>query len=181
MKSKLTDPAFGIRSKFYRLFFSVAWALAGRFSPVPLFRFRVFLLRLFGADVSGSFRIYPSASVWSPMNLQTGLDSTVGPRVKLYNQGMVILGKRVIVSQDATICASTHDYNNPLHPLVLSPITIHDDAWICAEAFIGPGVTVGEGAVIGARAVLTKDAEPWSIYAGNPAIKIKDRKRFVNE
>jgi len=181
MKSKLTDPSFGVGSKFYRLFFSLIWTLVVRFSPVPLFRYRVFLLRLFGADVSTGFRIYPSVRVWSPRNLQAGLDSTIGPRVNFYNQGRVVLGERVIVSQDATICASTHDYNDPLHPLVLAPVTIHNDAWICAEAFIGPGVTVGEGAVIGARAVLTKDAEPWAVYAGNPARKIKDRQRFNYE
>lgn len=178
MKYKLTDPSFDVSSKFYRLFFSLIWALVGRFSPVPLFRYRVYVLRLFGANVSAGFRIYPSASVWSPLNLQAGFDSTIGPRVSLYNQGRVVLGNRVVVSQDATICASTHDYNDPLHPLLLSPIVIQDDAWICAEAFIGPGVTVGEGAVIGARAVLMKDAEPWSVYAGNPAVRINDRRRF---
>ena len=178
VKVLLTDPVFSWKNKLYRAMFYIVWAGLVRYTPNSLFLFRSFVLRCFGGYVSLSSRIYPTSKIWSARNLEISDMSTIGPRVRLYNQGFVSIGERVIISQDASICASTHDYNDQLHPLVLRPIIIKDDVWICSEAFIGPGVTVGEGAVIGARAVLTKDAEPWCVYAGNPAIKIKERKRF---
>ncbi len=87
----------------------------------------------------------------------------------------ISLGERVVVSQRAHLCAGTHDVRDPNFQLVARPIRIGDQAWVAAEAFVGPGVSVGEGCVIGARAVLMRDAEPWTIYAGNPATPIKKR------
>jgi putative colanic acid biosynthesis acetyltransferase WcaF len=177
-KESISDSTFSMWNKIYRMCWKVIYILFFRFTLVPLFSMRVALLRLLGAQIKESSRVYPSCSIWSPANLKIGDESTIGPRVNVYNQGRVCIGSRCIISQDVSLCASSHDYEQPLHPLFLSPINIENDAWICAEAFIGPGVTVGEGAVIGARAVLMKDAEPWSVYAGNPAIKIKTRERF---
>jgi putative colanic acid biosynthesis acetyltransferase WcaF len=177
-KKSIADSTFSIWNKIYRVCWSIIYLLFFRFTFIPFFSMRVAVLRLLGARIDKSSRVYPSSSIWSPANLEIGEDSTIGPRVKVYNQGRVYIGSRCVISQDASLCASSHDYEQPLHPLFLSPINIENDAWICAEAFVGPGVTVGEGAVIGARAVLMKDADPWSVYAGNPAIKIKTRKRF---
>jgi putative colanic acid biosynthesis acetyltransferase WcaF len=177
-KSKISDPVFHPLNKVFRVFWWCGYFLFFRFSPIPLFKFRTLVLRMFFSNISFSARIYPSAKVWNPRNLTVGRESTIGPLADIYNQGGIIIKERVIISQKATLCASTHDYNHSLHPLILKPIVIENNAWVCAEAFIGPGVTIGEGAVIGARAVLMKDAEPWSVYAGNPAIKIKTRKRF---
>ncbi|WP_207951991.1 hypothetical protein [Pseudomaricurvus alcaniphilus] len=101
--------------------------------------------------------------------------------MKIYNQGVIKIGSNAIISQGVHMCASTHDYNDPLHPLILAPITIGANAWICADAFICPGSAVGEGAVVGARAVLTKDAAAWGVYAGNPAVMIKHRKVFSDD
>jgi putative colanic acid biosynthesis acetyltransferase WcaF len=89
----------------------------------------------------------------------------------------VTIGDRVSISQHAHLCAGTHDYDDARMPLLRPPITIGDDAWIAADAFVGPNVTVGEGAILGARGCAFSDLEPWTIYGGNPAKKIKPRER----
>jgi len=87
----------------------------------------------------------------------------------VYNLGLLSIGRRVTISQYAHLCGGTHDHTSPGLELVRSPIRIEDDAWIAAEAFVGPDVRVGAGAIVGARAVVVKDVAPWSIVAGNPA------------
>jgi putative colanic acid biosynthesis acetyltransferase WcaF len=177
-KNSLTAPVFSLQNKLLRLLWRLLYLLLFRFSPVFCFRWRVLLLRLFGAKVDMTSRIYPSVNIWLPANLQIGPRSTLGPYVNVYNQGSISIATEVIVSQGCHLCASTHDYNDPLHPLLLKPIVIEKHAWICADVFIGPGVTVKQGAVVGARAALFKDALPWTVYSGNPAQVIKMRTQF---
>ena len=104
-----------------------------------------------------------------------GAWSAIGEDAFIYNLGLVTLGEKVTVSHRAQLCAGTHDYTQPDLPLLKPPIVIEDQAWICADAFVGPGVLVGEGAIIGARAVVMKNVAPWAIVAGNPATVIKKR------
>ena len=101
--------------------------------------------------------------------------SAIGEDALIYNLGPITLGQRVTISHRAHLCAGTHDYTQQDLPLLKPPIIIHDQVWICADAFVGPDVTVGEGAVLGAQAVVTKDVEPWTVIAGNPARAIKKR------
>lgn len=157
----------------------VAWACASplfALSPRPFFAWRRFLLRLFGARVGSQANVYSSTSIRLPWQLEIGEGSTLGERVLVYNLGLVRIGSLVTVSQGAHLCAGTHDHRDPAMLLQRPPITIGDDAWICADAFVGPGVSVGEGAVVGARAVVVKDVEPWTIVAGNPARPVGPRR-----
>ncbi len=101
--------------------------------------------------------------------------SCLGPEVDCYNVGMVTLQEGAVVSQKAYLCTASHDITDPNHKLIVSPITIEKKAWVAADAFVGMGVTVGEGAVVGARAAVYKDVEPWTIVGGNPAKVIKTR------
>ena len=135
------------------------------------------LLRLFGAKVGSPVRIRPTVLVEQPWNLAIGDNSSIGDRAIIYCLGPVTIGRHVSISQGAHLCAGTHDYSRPDMPLLRPPIIIHDSAWIAADAFVGPGVTVGEGAILGARACAMKPLEPWAIYAGNPAVRVKDRTR----
>lgn len=105
-----------------------------------------------------------------------GAMSCLGDRCEIYNLGTIEIGKRVVISQEAYLCAGTHDYQLISMPLLTPPIVLKDDSWICARAFIGPGVTVGEGAIVGAAAVAMRDVPDWTIVAGNPAKFIKERK-----
>lgn len=175
-KRNLTDPSFSFFFRVKRLIWNVFYTFFIRFSPTPLFRYRSFLYKLWGAKISSNARIYPSAKIWWPPNFAIGERSTVGPNVRIYNQGSIQIGESVIISQGAYLCASTHDYNDSLHPLVLAPIRVENHVWVCAEAFVGPNVRITEACVIGARAVLTKDTDRNGVYAGNPAKFIKPRK-----
>ncbi len=146
-----------------------------RFSPRICFGWRRFLLRCFGAKIGRRVHVYPSATIYFPWNLEAGDESAVGEGALIYNLGRVTLGERVTISHRAHLCAGTHDYTKPDFPLLRPPITIGSEAWICADAFVGPGVTVGEGAIVGARAVAMKDVRPRAIVIGNPAHEIKGR------
>ena len=156
----------------------VLWALATplfRFSPRTFFGWRRFLLRRFGARVGNQTNVYNTAIIYMPWNLVIGDQSSIGEWALIYNLGNVTIGDKSTVSQRAHLCAGTHDYRIPNLPLLKPPIVIQDQVWICADAFVGPGVTVGEGAIVGARAVVTKDVSSWAIVAGNPARFIKKR------
>jgi putative colanic acid biosynthesis acetyltransferase WcaF len=146
-----------------------------RFSPRPCFGWRRFLLRCFGARIGREVHIYNSTVIYYPWNLDAGDYCAIGEQVFLYNLGPVTIGPRATISHRAHLCAGTHDHTKADFPLMRLPIVIGAQAWICADAFVGPGVTIGEGAILGARAVAMKDVEPWMIAIGNPARVIKRR------
>ena len=134
-------------------------------------------MRLFGAKIGKGVHIYPGVRIWAPWNLVCGDETGVANGVTLYDQGVISLGRRVVISQGAHLCAGTHDYTLPGFPLVTQPIVVESEAWIAAEAFVHPGVTIGEGAVIGARSVVTKNMPSWMVCAGHPCKPIKQRVR----
>ncbi|MEL7482805.1 MAG: putative colanic acid biosynthesis acetyltransferase [Planctomycetota bacterium] len=142
---------------------------------------RASILRAFGATIAGNTRIRATVRVEIPWNLTVGTNSSIGDRATLYCLGPVTLGDNVSISQNAHICAGTHDFTKPDLPLLRPPITIEDDAWIAADAFVGPNITVGRGAILGARGCAFKDLDPWTIYGGNPAKAIAERPRFSDE
>ncbi len=168
-------PSFSFRNRLTRAVWAVVWAVFASWTPPPLHRWRIFLLRAFGAKIGAGCRVYRSVRVWYPPHLVMGAQAVMGPRVNCYNQGMVTLGERAIVSQGAHLCTGTHDIRDTSFQLVTRPITIGADAWIAAEAFVAPGVTCGERAVLGARGVAFADLQPNMVYRGNPAVKIKAR------
>ena len=92
-----------------------------------------------------------------------------------YCGGGVRIGSHSTISQYSHLCTSSHDYEHPNMPQTFAPIIIADQAWIAADAFIAPGITVGQGAVVGARASVFKDVQPWTVVGGNPAGFIKMR------
>ena len=149
-----------------------------RFSPRPFFAWRRFILRLFGAKIGKAVNFYSSTRIYFPWNLTIGAWSAVGEDALIYNLGPVVIGEKVTISQRVHVCAGTHDYTKPDMPLVKTQITIGSQSWICADAFIGPGVNIGEAAIVGARSVVVKDVPAWHIVGGNPAKIIKERPRF---
>lgn len=168
-------PAFSLGNRLYRVVWGVTWTLLASWTPAPFHAWRAFLLRAFGARLGAKARIYGSVRIWSPRNLVCGANVMVGPGTWLYNQGRITIGNDVVISQRSHVCASSHRVNDYYFQLVLRPVTIGDSCWVAAEAFVGPGVTMGEGAVLAARGVLFDSAEPWGVYRGNPATLIKHR------
>ena len=142
-------------------------------SPDPMVGWRRFWLRRFGATVAGGTK--SGVRVLHPWLLTLGEMSLLSRGVTIYNLGPVTIGRYTIVSHDVYLCAGTHDYTRRTMPLVRAPITIGNGVWICAGAFIGPGVTIGDNSVVGARAVVTKDVPAGVVVAGNPAKVIKLR------
>jgi putative colanic acid biosynthesis acetyltransferase WcaF len=170
-----SGPSFSLRNRLARAAWNLARVLFFRFSPRPLHAWRAFLLRCFGARLGRGCHIYPGAEIWAPWNLVCGDEVGVADRAILYNQAAITLGNRVVISQGAHLCTGTHNYNSPDFELFAFPITIQAGAWLCAEAFVHPGVTIGEGAVIGARAVVTRDMPAWMVCAGHPCEPMKPR------
>ncbi|MDB5718442.1 MAG: putative colanic acid biosynthesis acetyltransferase [Sphingomonas bacterium] len=169
--------SFTLGNKLFRVVWQVAWLLLARFTPPPLHGWRRAVLRLFGARIGRGTRIYASCRIWHPGNLVVGNGVLIGPNVRCYNQGRITIGDDAVISQDASLCASTHDVADPLFPLLLRPIEIGAHAWIAAEAFVGPGVKVGEGAVLGARGVAMRHLAAWTYFTGNPAMPLRPRQR----
>ncbi len=155
---------------------SVVWCVLFRPTPKPLSPWRVFLLRLFGAKVTGTPFVASSARVRMPWNLTLEDRACIAPAAEIYNLGPCILRARATVTQRAYLCGGTHDLTLPSLPLVTGTIEVGADAFVGAQAMILPGVRVGEGAVVGAGSVVTRDVEPWTIVAGNPARPIGERR-----
>ena len=148
-------------------------------TPRPLWSWRRMLLRLFGARIGADVQIHPSVKIAVPWHVSIDSESSVGDGAILYSLGRITIGRRATISQYAHLCAGTHDYTRSDLPLLKLPITIGDEAWICAEAFIGPNVNVGRLAIVGARAVALKDVPENTIVAGNPARVLRPRPPVV--
>lgn len=167
---------YHFREKLARVLWAGASPLFAR-SPRFLYGWRNMLLRLFGAKVGRAVRIYPSVRIFAPWQLEVGDWATLGPEVLVYNLGNITIGASTVISQGAHLCAGTHDYTKPEFPLLKLPIHIGDEVWIAAEAFVGPGVTVGKGAVLGARAVVMKSVAAGKVAVGNPARMLRKKKK----
>ena len=148
-----------------------------RWSPRPWHGWRARLLVLFGATIksSGKVVVFPTARIHFPWKLELHPRSMIGPRVTIYNLARVTLEYGANVSQNSHLCAGTHDYLRWSMPLVAKPITIGKNAWVAADVFVGPGVTIGELCVVGARSVVVRDLPPRMVCAGHPCRPLHDR------
>lgn len=164
------------RNKLARLAWVVVSAVLFRWTPRYGFNeWRNVLLRLFGATVGKGCKIHPRCRIWAPWNLELGTFVSMAEDVDCYCVSPIQIGSKVAISQRAFLCTASHDISTHLRPLIHKPIVIEDFAWVCAEAFVGPGVRVGEGAVIAARGCVFRDVEPYAVMMGNPATMIKKR------
>ena len=114
-------------------------------------------------------------NMFMPWNLGMKDYACIGPGVDCYNAAPIVIGNHATISQRTYLCTASHDLTSATHPQIEKPIVIEDRAWVAAEAFVGPGVTIGEGAVVGARGCVFKDVEPWTVVGGIPARFIKKR------
>lgn len=170
-------PAFSVGNRARRVLWNLCRALLYRTSPRPFHAWRAWLLRCFGASMGRNCHFYPASKVWAPWNLICADQVTAADGAEIYNPAPITFGSHSILSQDAYLCGATHDYDDPAFPLLAYAMTIGAYAWICARASVAPGVNVGEGSVLGLGSVATKDLAPWTVYAGSPAVKVKDRRQ----
>ena len=170
-----TGPSFSLRNRLGRIVWGLASFLLFRFSPKPFHSWRSFVLQCFGAKVGRGVHVYPGVNIWAPWNLELEDECGIASGATLYCQGKITVGRQAVISQGAYLVTGTHDYTKVGFPLITMPIHVGDQAWIAAEAFVHPGVTIGEGCVIGARSVVTKNMPDWMVCAGHPCIPIKIR------
>ena len=159
-----------------RMWWGVVWTLLFRSTPYfMLKKWRVWLLARFGMKGSKWNAIHPTVKIWAPWNVELGHAVAIDDYVNLYSVGKITIGTKVAISREAFICTASHDITTRDFPLTTAPVTIGAGAWIAAHARVMPGITIGEGAVVGAGSVVTKNVEPWTVVAGNPAKFIKKR------
>ena len=171
----MSGPSFSLKNRIARLVWNAAYVVLFRYSPRPCHKWRAFILRLFGAQVGKRVHVYPKVNIWAPWNVILMDECGIANGVTLYSQGQITIGKRTVISQGAHLVSGTHDYTKLGFPLFTKPISIGDYAWVAAEVFIHPGISIGEGAVIGARSVVSKNQPPWMVSAGFPCMPIKPR------
>lgn len=164
-----------------RLFWEFVQATLIRWSPRRAYRFRRAILRMFGAKIGRHASIRPTTRVTFPWLLTMGDHSIIADRVTVYNLGPITIGSNTTISQNAHLCAGTHDHTKLDLPLIRATITIGDGVWVCADAFIGPDVTVGDRSLVAARAVVVRDVPPGMIVGGNPAKVLKEREITSNQ
>jgi putative colanic acid biosynthesis acetyltransferase WcaF len=159
----------GMSHRIGRVMWGIVWVTLFRTSPRPLHAWRNLLLRLFGANLHATSRVYPRAKVWAPWNLVMHEHACLADDVDCYAVERIEIGAYTTVSQYSYLCGATHDFEDVRHPLVPLPITIGRRAWIAADVFVAPGVTIGDGAVVGARSSVFGDLPAWTIATGSPA------------
>lgn len=162
-------------NKIARTLWHAVWLLLFKPTPRLFHPWRCFLLRLFGAKLGKAVHPYPSARIWAPWNLEMGDHSCLSEQVDCYCVDKICIGAHSTVSQYSFLCTASHDYTKASMPLVTAPITIGKRVWITADVFVGPGVTIGNGAVITARSSVFSDIPAWSVARGNSAIPIRTR------
>ena len=164
-----------LRNRAGRLLWGVAYALLFRPSPWFCHRWRVWLLRAFGAQVHKSCIVHASARIYAPWKLCMHPRACLASRAYCFNVDQVEIGADATVSEGAYLCTASHDIDSPGRELITRPIRIEDNAWIFAKALIGPGVVIGEGAVVAMGAVVVKSVGDFEVVGGNPARLLRKR------
>lgn len=164
-----------LKNRLMRVLWNVVQGTLFRWSPRPCHRWRLFLLRLFGAQVSPKARPYPRCRIWGPWNLVMEDHATLADDVDCYCVERIRIGSHTTISQYTYLCGATHDHEHPRFPLVPRPIDIGSQCWIAADVFVAPGVSIGDGTVVGARSSVFGDLPPWSVCVGTPARPVGPR------
>lgn len=167
-----------LKSKILRAIWNVVWALFARPTPEhsKLFnKWRILLLRLFGAKIGKHCAVRSSAKIWQPWNLEIGDWVAISEDCDVYSADKIRIGDRSTISKGSFLCCASHDVTSKIMELTYAPITVGHDAWVAGHAIVLQGVSVGDGAVVAAGTVVTKDVEAWTVVGGNPAKFIKKR------
>jgi putative colanic acid biosynthesis acetyltransferase WcaF len=182
MNKSLRSKELSHSNKLMRLLWRTVWIFLFRPSPRLLHAWRRALLRLFGAKLGRGTYVYPSVQVWAPWNLEMHDHSCLSHFVDCYCVDKITLERYATVSQHSFLCTATHEYNKRDMPLVTGPIHIGEHAWVTASVFIGPGVSIGQGAVVGAHSSVTRDVAPWVVVAGCPAkqVGVRNPTEFIS-
>lgn len=142
---------------------------------LPISSLKVGILRMFGASIGEGVNIKPGVKIKFPWRLTIGDHCWIGEDVWIDNLAPIVLEDHICVSQSVYFCTGNHDWTAPTFDLRVAPITVKSGSWLAARSTIAPGIEIGEGAVLSLGSVAVRNLEPWTIYAGNPAVAVKPR------
>ena len=142
---------------------------------LPIYGFKVFLLRLFGAKMGRNIAIKPYVNIKYPWHLTVGDNAWIGENVWIDSLAVISIGANACISQGATLLTGSHNYKKHTFDLITGAITLEDGVWIGAGAIVNQGITAASHAVLTSGSVATKNMEAYSIYQGNPAVKVRTR------
>ncbi len=170
-------PSFSLSNRLRRQCWTLVWLLFFRMTPRPCHAWRRFVLRCFGAEVGQHAHIYPGARIWAPWNLVVGVGAAIADGAEVYNPSTIEIREGAVVSQGAYLCGASHEYASRDFRLVSQPIIIGARAWVAARAIVQMGVTIGDGCVVAAGSVVTRDMPAWTVCAGVPCRPIRRYER----
>lgn len=173
--SKFKNDWYNPGNRFKRSFWFLVNAVFLQNPIIPFSSLKVFLLRTFGAKIGRNVVVKPNVNIKYPWNLSIGDNAWLGEKVWIDNLGKVTIGKNVCLSQGAFLLCGNHDYKKETFDLMIKEINLEDGVWIGAKATVCPGVTCKSHSVLSVGSIATSDLEAYSIYQGNPAVKIKER------
>ncbi|WFB36567.1 putative colanic acid biosynthesis acetyltransferase [Kiritimatiellota bacterium B12222] len=165
-----------VKNRMLRFLWNVVQFFLFQPGPRRLHSWRACCLRCFGAKVGKQVSIYPHVKIYAPWQLEMKDRACLAEGVNCYNVDQVIIEEDAVVSEGAFLCTASHNIDSHGRELITKAIRLEEGSWVFAEAFIGPGVTVKKGAIVGARAVVTKDVQEMTVVAGNPAREIRKRR-----
>jgi putative colanic acid biosynthesis acetyltransferase WcaF len=171
------DTPWKFRDRLRIIIWNCCWFIFCRWTPKPFNPWRLMWLKLFGATIEGIPFVHQRARIAIPWNITLYDRACLGDRTNAYSLGEIEIGARATVAQEAYLCTGTHDFGDPALPLLTGKITIGEDAFIGARAFIQPGVNIGRGTVIGACSVVTRDMPDGMVCVGHPCKPLKPRRK----
>ena len=163
------------KSKFYVQLWWLVQATLINCSPQVFYAWRRFLLRAFGATIGKKVLIRTSAKFTYPWKVSIGDHSWIGDNVVLYSLGVIEIGSNTVISQKCYLCTASHDYNKESFDTIAKSITVGNGCWLATDVFVAPGISIGEGAIIGARSSVFKNIEARTINIGSPTKNIGNR------
>jgi putative colanic acid biosynthesis acetyltransferase WcaF len=175
LKAFSVPPEFRGRSALIVQLWWLVEASLFRLSPQLAYGWRRFLLRLFGARIALGVKIRASARVTYPWKVTIGDHAWIGDDVVLYSLGAITIGANAVVSQKSYLCTGVHQSTTPTFPIFAKPIHVEAETWLATDVFVGPGVTIGRGAVVGARSSVFSDLPGMMVCYGSPARPIRPR------
>lgn len=172
--SQFASP-WSVNERLLRILWEVCWCLFCVWTPKPANPWRLFWLGVFNAKIHGTPFVHQRARIAIPWNLTLHDRACLGDRANAYSLGEIEIGARAVVAQEAYLSTGSHDFSDPALPLVVAKITIGEDAFVGARAFVLPGVTIGARAIVGACSVVTHDVPENVVAAGNPCRVLRPR------
>ncbi len=169
------DSPWTLRQRIGILTWEYVWCIFCAWTPKPLNFWRIWILQAFGASIHGKPFVHQRARIQIPWNLTLHDRACLGDRANAYSLGAIVIHEHATIAQEAYLCTGTHWFEHPSLALQTAPITIGPRVFVGARAFIMPGITIGEGAIIGAASVVTRDVPAMTISSGNPCRLIRQR------